>query len=280
MQDWLDQLHADGCIGGTLTLTESGRCRALAFLGTDALPAKMTWTTLIPKYLVPRALGVELSNGPAVKRLSREDGLAGVLLKRQFGIMETSKESLDSVLEAIVCKTLGYEAASLKDLKQQVMARLLDAKDGTIPKQAKHQARALLKANNLGQLRSKAFAVWVAAGDDRVQPGAEATCVDSFDLHEFARTVLAAAGGCPTGWFGNNKVFINHVYRHLQGEPAFRDMSLDDFKQRLVQANQNAWLELSRADLVAVMDANDVRESETFQRGATYHFLFVNKEPP
>jgi hypothetical protein len=281
LQDWVDQLRAEGLISEKLTLTEAGRRRALGFLGTEAVPARTTWASLVPKYFVPRALGVDLSDGSSVKRLAREEGLAGAMLKRQFGITVTAKESLDSVLEAFVCKKLGYDVASLKDLKQQVIGEVLEANDAGIPKKPMAQARALLKANNLSQLRSKALAEWALAEHEQPRTALETQNVDSFDLDEFSRTVLAAARHCPSGWFGDNKVFINHLYRHLQSEPAFHGMRLEDFKQRLVQANQGDRLELSRADLVSVMDPSDVRESETFQLGAAYHFLFfVEKDRP
>jgi hypothetical protein len=52
-------------------------------------------------------------------------------------------------------------------------------------------------------------------------------------------------------------------------------MNLADFKQRLVEANQQHLLNLSRANEVQMMNAEMVKESETFQLTHTFHFILV-----
>ena len=101
-----------------------------------------------------------------------------------------------------------------------------------------------------------------------------------FDLPAFAQTVKAAVRDCPTGRFGDNKVFISHVWRRLRDEPGFPAMDLPAFKQRLTEANNARLLTLSRADLVQVMDPTDVRESETRDLNAAFHFVLLEKEQP
>ena len=91
--------------------------------------------------------------------------------------------------------------------------------------------------------------------------------------------MLGAARTAKTGWFGDNKVFISHVWRAL-GEPnawASHDGPdlLADFKARLVEAHQARLLSLSRADLVEAMPREDVAASETRYRRATFHFVRV-----
>jgi hypothetical protein len=103
---------------------------------------------------------------------------------------------------------------------------------------------------------------------------------EEFDLAAFARTVQAAARDCPTGRFGDNKVFINHVWRRLSEEPRFAGMNLNEFKRRLTEANTANMLTLSRADLVSVMDPEDVRESETPYLNAVFHFILIEREQP
>ena len=92
--------------------------------------------------------------------------------------------------------------------------------------------------------------------------------------------MLAAARHCPTGWFGDNKVFVSHVWRQLHEEPGVPPLDLPAFKQRLVEANQAGLLTLSRADLVQVMDPADVRDSEIQYLNATFHFLLVERNRP
>jgi hypothetical protein len=101
---------------------------------------------------------------------------------------------------------------------------------------------------------------------------------EPFDLDTFANTVKAVARTCPTGRFGDNKVFISHVWRQLQDQPQIAPLGLAGFKQKLVEANRENLLTLSRADLVQLMDPADVRESETAYLNAAFHFILVEKE--
>lgn len=99
-------------------------------------------------------------------------------------------------------------------------------------------------------------------------------------LDEFARKVVDTARGMDTGRFGDDKVFISHLYRRMQSDPALAGMDLDTFKRKLAEANNKRHLDVSRADLVQAMDPDDVRESESeFPRGFpdlpahTFHFV-------
>ena len=70
-------------------------------------------------------------------------------------------------------------------------------------------------------------------------------------------------------------MFIAALWRTSQREPNFPRLSLPEFKQRLVDANSQSLLHLSRADLVQAMDPRMVAESETTFLNATFHFVLV-----
>ena len=99
------------------------------------------------------------------------------------------------------------------------------------------------------------------------------------DLPEFAVWVLEAARSSPTGWFGDAKVFIAHVWRAFEHDPAIRGLGIEGFKARLVEAHRARLLELGRADLVEAMDPADVRESATPYLNAVYHFVRTEGQP-
>jgi hypothetical protein len=96
---------------------------------------------------------------------------------------------------------------------------------------------------------------------------------EPLDLPAFAERVQAVARGCPTGRYGDNKVFIVHVWRMLEADPDFAGMDLATFKESLAAANNARLLDLSRADLVQAMDPEDVRLSEVRYLNATFHFI-------
>ena len=77
----------------------------------------------------------------------------------------------------------------------------------------------------------------------------------------------------PESRFGENKVFISHVWRQLRDEAAIDGLELAPFKRRLVEANREGLLRLSRADLVEAMSPADVEESATAYENATFHFI-------
>jgi hypothetical protein len=172
-----------------------------------------------------------------------------------------------------------------------VLSRLLGA-DGRMAsaKVGKLAPRVLLGAQGSGApaLRALALREWAAGdgpsktlpGRESGRPAAATPPPEDFDLAAFANTVLAVARDCPTGRFGGNKVFISHVWQRLAGEPSFAALGPDAFKRQLVEAHRADLLTLSRADLVSVMDPEDVRQSETHYLNATFHFVLTDKEQP
>lgn len=96
----------------------------------------------------------------------------------------------------------------------------------------------------------------------------------TYDLPRFADAVRKLAAASPqASRFGQHKVFISALWQQSQADPSFPRMSLDQFKQQLVEANRQGLLQLSRADLVQVMNPTLVAESETHYLGCTFHFV-------
>jgi hypothetical protein len=104
---------------------------------------------------------------------------------------------------------------------------------------------------------------------------------EPFDLAAFAATVRALAGTSPPqDRFHDNKVYIAALWRESQREPNFPRLALPEFKQRLVEANSQGLLHLSRADLVQAMDPQLVADSETAYLNATFHFVLLEGDRP
>jgi len=124
-------------------------------------------------------------------------------------------------------------------------------------------------------LRDAVLRGWISGSVD--QPDRRPSISPS-GLADFVQKVRAAAEECASGRFGDNKVFIIHVWRALQNDPDFRGMDLPAFKQRLAEANNARLLDLSRADLVQAMDPDDVRLSEVTYLNAAFHFIRIGSE--
>lgn len=231
-------------------LTDAGRARGLAFLGVAGLPDRCPWGQVRAKYLVPKLLGLTPGSAESYQRIATRDKLAARVLKRTLGLPTGTPDSLAGTLEALACRSLGFkEATRLADIRDAVLGGEQTKLTGSAA-----PAKAALEASVL----CGAF--------------------EAFDLEAFAADVVSAARACETGRFGDNKVFISHVWRQVQGEPRFRAFGEDEFKAKLVEANRAGRLALSRADLVQFMDPVDVRESETSYMTATFHFIRIESE--
>ena len=93
------------------------------------------------------------------------------------------------------------------------------------------------------------------------------------DPAEFAARVREAARRCGTGRFGENKVFLSHVWAALLAAGHARTAEEKTFKERLLRANTAGLLRLSRADLAGAHDPRDVHDSEVTHLGEAFHFL-------
>lgn len=259
-------------------LTEAGRLQAMRYLGVEALPTRCDWGTIQSKYLVSKALGLSPTSPEVAKVIGNKDKFAAMLLKRKLALPVGTATTLNGVFEAIVCREVGFpDCTNLSALATAVLSKKLgDEKRRTREELKASAPNALLETTRpgLSGLRAVALADLFATSEEPVLP-VRTSITEPFDLEAFANTVQAVARTCPTGRFGENKVFINNVWRQLHDQPQIAPLGLDGFKAKLVEANHQRLLTLSRADLVQMMDPRDVRESETNYLGAVFHFVLI-----
>jgi len=99
-------------------------------------------------------------------------------------------------------------------------------------------------------------------------------------LAEFAEAVTQAMRRVPEGQSSDGRfqgrvgdnVFIAAAWRALR-DPRLSAMTLEQFKHRLLQANREQLLLLSRADAQGDMDTDDLVTSEIEDMGARFHFI-------
>lgn len=270
----LASLRVAGCLPPKgQTLTEAGRRRALAYLGLTDLPAKTNWSTIRDTHLLSKALGVP------VDVLKKPAAVAAILLKRKLGLPVGTRNTLSAVFDALACRLLGFPERTKMDLRAALICKRLEASELLTTKQLEQTVPAALlapKASGRFNPKAAALAGWADAQTAAALP--TPVVDETFDLTDFAATVRSVARRCPTGRFGDDLVFISHVWRQLRDEPRFHRLGLDGFKAKLVEANRADLLTLSRADLVQVMNPDDVRESEAAYLNATFHFILIDPE--
>lgn len=114
-------------------------------------------------------------------------------------------------------------------------------------------------------------------------PGGElAKSDDEAAWKKFGDNVKEAASAVPENHrerFGDRKVFIHHVHHEMKRHGTYSG-NLEEFKDHVVTAHKKSHLVAARADLVAGMNHDSVRQAETKTDGATFHFITNVKHDP
>jgi hypothetical protein len=264
-----------------LHLTDEGRERAVEALGVERAPKGLTWQQLRLKYLTAKSLELAPSSSH-MTRLGTADGLRAVLVQKQTGLGEPGTRSLAQVRDALCWKQLGMDSDkpfTLAAVQSFLLSQVLQATREVSSTQALQQLAARsVGARRTGaeSLRLAALQSWLFAAPEATPGPAEEPSVAEPEsspgeeaLSSFAEKVLHTARTATSGRFGDDRVFISHIWRAMKGA------GLDEqaFKTRLIEANQKRLLSLSRADMVELMDPADVAASETRYLGATFHFI-------
>ncbi|WP_223643320.1 hypothetical protein [Corallococcus sp. EGB] len=274
------QVEARGRSG--LALTGPGRQQALKFLRVDS-PKGLTWKRVKQQHLLAKGLGVPGSKS-ALGRLADADGVRALVLKRAHEVEGPETPTLAQVRDRLLWRQLGVETDepfSLRAVQAHLLGKLLE-QEVRDPKRGVEQlaARAVGAPRvDAEVVRMAALRKWVLSEDAAAPahapveaPVKSAPPAPPVGSASFARRVLDAAKSVPpTGRFGDNKVFISHVWKALQPEWADRPA----FNEALLEANRARQLSLGRADLLAAMSPRDITESEVRTVGATFHFVVL-----
>ena len=259
--------------GKSFELTEEGRRQALAFLQLDEPPARFNWATVQSFCLLPLAMNLRPGSCEA-EQLKKAAQLKLAIVARAKDLTLPAGAKAKQALAALAWKLIGVESGAdftAENVIQQLVFRQKPARKLSADQVAAALAAAAVgaRSNTLAELRLSAVRHWLLQSNGRDTAPAE-----SKKLATFAAQVLAAARQIPAAWrFGENKAFISHIWRQWRGETAGDGLALDDFKARLVAANREGLVRLSRADLVEAMDPADVAESATVYENALFHFI-------
>ena len=276
IKEALEPLIANGeCVakGARRTLTKKARQNAQANFGIRSGP--VTWPTVQKADVIVRALELPEPNVSQRKSLMTATGLRAVIIRRHYDLKMTAYPTLANVREALAWKSFsrmtgeedrfgGRKKFGTGPILSYVLASLLKSEELTepSPKILATLAQSAVDADkpDASELRRRIIGEWIF---EHSRPG-------SLD---FADEVLRAAESCSSGRFGNDKVFISHVFKELQRQGSLHAASRDGFERRLLDAYNAHRLSLSRADLVEAMPERDVAESEVRSGTAQFHFI-------
>lgn len=273
-------------------VTDEGKRAGLAALGVTTLP-KGGWKA-IKKYLLASALALPASAAKSTPKSAVDaEHVGGTILKHHYQLQVGERSTPLQAVDALVWRALGVETEkrlTLKALQEWVLKRELGLEKVPDPEKAAGQLAAkLVGATRAGgaELQLAVIRRWIDGApvvpqisdvapptSTALKPASSAEREPINDDASFAAGVLEAARASKTGRFGEDKVFISHVFRKLVDEGAIAD-DATAFKDRLISAHRDDHLTLSRADLVGAMSPADVDSSEARYLGATFHFIHV-----
>lgn len=236
------------------------------------LPPRVSWKAFHDKVLPGLGLGIKPDDTSAFRRLAGRDEWAAATVGRALALWHHGPPPrLNAVCDALVWKTLGLPGVAKRtppELRAHFVRQVIPNATGS-PERMIH----MLAARAAGAIRADLRALR-AGLSRRWLTGQEWNGgSDIATAPTFAAAVRAAAEQATDGVFGARKVFISSVWHTLRAQPAFRSLTLDEFKRQLVSAHKAGTVTLVRADLSAAMDAELLRESEVTHLEARYHFV-------
>lgn len=267
-------------------ITITGQEQALQKLGLPSLPPALRWLTLRNSYLIATLLGLP---APINERdrlsITSADGLRAAILANAFKLAISAYSSLIKVRDNLLWQQLAQPADSANLQHKLAASNITHAKPFTTSSVAVLLLSGLLGTERelswdsaLKQLAAK------AVGARRISPEELRLAIlrtatqppqqpEPLNLEHFANQVNQSARRCQTGKFGDNKLFISHVWHQIEREGNTFGLDLNEFKYYLTLANNKGLVSLSRADLPYAMDQDAVSLSETLYLNSTFHFI-------
>lgn len=287
-------------------VTDAGRRQILNHLGLATLPPQLRWNTFKNADWIAYALKLPGLSATTRQQITGADGLRAAILRQRYGLPVDAFASLTATRNALLWQQL-CDSETAANLQQQLPElRRQPFNQGTVMgvllNELLQSGRLLPWQNALSQLVAKVAEAKRTAPDalrvailrqallsaldaqihqetgettQRESTSAKST-EEKLTLSEFAPITLQAARATKEGRFGDNKVFISRVWETLQQQHPDLKLSLTEFKQRLLTANQQRLLTLSRADMAYALDRKDVSASEINHMASTFHFITLD----
>jgi len=214
-------------------------------------PKKLEWSHLQEKYLPATAVGLCIDS-VAVGRNAKQHIKAILLLQRaeladMYAKLHPGPPKLAAAINLITAQTVkAKNATNEKAIMAGIVSQALDQRQAP-PEPIPADASVPMQSSSIPP-----------------------------SLAQFAQTVKRIAPLTPTGWFGDDKVLIGHLWQfgHNAGHWSH---SLTAFKMNLLEAHRQGLLKLAPEDMPHRRDPNDMRTSAVQHSNDEYHYLRTEK---
>jgi hypothetical protein len=309
LQRELQQLTDQGSLQANgkarFKVTPQGRKPALQILGLSSLPQSTRWPTLKNCYLIASVLDVPAPVNDLDRQcIASADGLRASILANAYQLSTGAYPSLTKARDNLLWQQLT-DTTVTTNLKKKLstsnarynqpftqgsimtllLNNLLDIERELPWESALKQLAAKVVGARRTTPEELRLAIFKAATEkppsleQQSKPESQAPMppstfsVESLDLEIFAAQVMQSANRCQTGRFGDNEIFISHVWRQMESDGKQLGLDLERFKHYLALANNKGLVRLSRADLAYALDQGAVSASETSYLNSIFHFI-------
>ncbi len=280
---------------GQIVATETGTKRSVEFLGVQSL-ARLDWNDIKSIHIIAQFLGIKSRSLAVLKLLRTADGLRAAILKAFYQLpLKAHVPSLSQVRNALAIQSIGDMFSnelngSLNGQSRlpEDIAILLASRNLKRPREigstsqllAKLAAEAVGAENpDLRSLRKAIYRKFVIHGGMvsrmRTRESTVKKMESVFDLEAFAEVVNGLAKENASGWDGNRRAYISHVWRAICLRKLEQNLNEKEFKTRLAEAHRAGHLSLAIADLRDKSNISDIQESVTRYKNTEWHLIRV-----
>lgn len=282
--DSIDDATLESALRGSLD-----RLRASKALDSEGLPrdpkavtaqwggaSAFGWARVVDRFVPGLVLGVATDDARGHRRLEGRDAWATAIVGRSLGLWrEGAPPSPAELCDALVWRRIGLPGRP-KRVPPELRAHFVALEFGTAPMPADRALR-IQAASRVGAKRADLRALREALAhhwlDGRTLGAEAAARSDALDPKKIAARVHAVAAR-----LGARKLLIRDVVQELRRDDELAPVPRPSIDASLIEAHRKGLLILSRADLVATIDPEALRESEIAHHDARYHF--VEQETP
>lgn len=280
-------------------ITPERRKPILQILGLHSLPPTTRWPALKNCYLIASVLGLPAPvNDRDCQCIASADGLRASILANAYQLSIGAYPSLIKARDSLLWQQLTDTTVTANLQKKMstsnarytkpftqgsIMTLLLNNLLGAERELPWESALKQLVAKAVSARRTdleelrlailKAAIVKPSATEQNPKLELQVPSIHSLNLEDFAAQVMQSAKRCQTGRFGDNKIFISHVWRQMELDGKQFGLDLNQFKYYLTLANNKGLIRLSCADLAYAMDQDAVSKSETSYLNSIFHFI-------
>ena len=283
-------------------ITEKCEPRVQAFLQVSRTP-KAAWHEIRDGHLIALALN-EKPSQQLINRVASAEGLRSALLAQAFklpydlttatveqirfglakvaeqkgltsGIRTTPiEENNITQKEAVMMAAKLLKSGHVVESDGELMACLAQEVVGAVNESAQ-ELRQMLFRRLISARESSELQLGKVSSSIRETRETEPQTILSEPpaLPDFAREVQTIAQHIATGWPGNKRAFISHIWAELRQKFPHWNLAEEGYKELILNAHRAGHLRLAIADLRDKTNVDDVASSRISYKNSEWHFV-------